>query len=536
MIKRICSLILIVIISMLTINGNYQTAQATGAEGLLIPIVEGGAAATGITVGGALLLTLGLVAVGCGVIIAVNNWDTIQDYFEDFCNNSNGKAKEWFNDIANRAVYINDNARTMASDIVNGLFTSINDYVLKKGENISIDAELKADFTEALKQFEELNELVPGTHLTNLDDKLMDLLTLAGVPLSQYDVTFSNYKYVIGYVKLGAGVYIACSNEPMKFFIDTVDYNWFYRMLSGTNIHRFYFPRTGSGKVYDFFSTTSIIVDTPNSIYIDRRYGYQFVAWPDSNVTLHILSTSMIEDNIYETADKRYLTIPATEGILSKVIDATNWRWQEQTAPYVPQTIRINDYLINELDDVVALDTPTTDKLIEKVIQADTVARQDKVEVIDKAIVDTVTDIPADTINDGVNDNTGLIGGLIDALKDLLEWLFVPSQNKVQSFVTEASNRWDSNNSLFAYPIELVIRFLTQVSTLNKNDCILSIPRIEFKGHVLYPGTQFNFTDYVEKSEFSVMYGYYIMITNFIMIIAVLSLAIKKGDEIIRGN
>lgn len=46
----------------------------------------------------------------------------------------------------------------------------------------------------------------------------------------------------------------------------------------------------------------------------------------------------------------------------------------------------------------------------------------------------------------------------------------------------------------------------------------------------------FNFSEYVRQSEFSLIYGYYIVIIDFILIIAVINMAIRKGDEIIRGN
>jgi hypothetical protein len=45
-----------------------------------------------------------------------------------------------------------------------------------------------------------------------------------------------------------------------------------------------------------------------------------------------------------------------------------------------------------------------------------------------------------------------------------------------------------------------------------------------------------NFSQEVRKSDYAMLYSTYLVVTDFIMIMAVLNLAAKKGDEIIRGN
>ncbi len=152
-----------------------------------------------------------------------------------------------------------------------------------------------------------------------------------------------------------------------------------------------------------------------------------------------------------------------------------------------------------------------------RILDKDGVKEKDKTE----GIIDVITDLP------------GAIG---QAIQDAMEWLFVPDQAKVQEFVQEATEIVEGNSNLFTYPFELVVRFLNGVNQLGKTDCILIIPKIQFKDYVLYGGSQFNFTEFVKRSELIILYGHYTKLTNFVLIIAVINLAIKKGDEIIRGN
>ncbi len=130
----------------------------------------------------------------------------------------------------------------------------------------------------------------------------------------------------------------------------------------------------------------------------------------------------------------------------------------------------------------------------------------------------------------------GLFDGLWEGLKNLLEWLFVPSDAKVDEFVSAMEAKLDKQCGILTYPLALVIKFLMGVLSLGVSDCILMIPRISFQGHQLYEGLDFNFTEFISQPSFRELYSIYITITDFIMIIAVINLAIKKGDEIIRGN
>jgi hypothetical protein len=186
-------------------------------------------------------------------------------------------------------------------------------------------------------------------------------------------------------------------------------------------------------------------------------------------------------------------------------------------------TITITTELEAELTKVNPDAVKSTEKIIEAVKTADIAAEKNYSDVI-------ATDITSPIIVDWLD-------GLLNGLKDLLEWLFVPSSVALTDFVTHAETTMEDKAGLLTYPLTLVIEFLLNVAQLGTTDCILKIPRIEFMGYVLYGGIDYNITQNIKQTSYSQqIYNVYIMITNFIMIIAVLNLAVKKGDEIIRGN
>ncbi len=202
--------------------------------------------------------------------------------------------------------------------------------------------------------------------------------------------------------------------------------------------------------------------------------------------------------------------------------------------PLVPSDYTYTPTYFTDTNGVTGVEVELTQDKLDAIYDYVVDKSIDEVEytkVIDKEGVKEV-----DTSKDILDVLTDLPGTITDAVEDALAWLFVPDKAKVDAFVLEAKATIEGNGNLFTYPIELVIRFLSQVYQLGTTDCILVMPRMEFKGYVLYDGSQFNFTDFVERSEFNSIYGYYKTITDFIMIIAVLNLAIKKGSEIIRGN
>ncbi|MEM0174390.1 MAG: hypothetical protein QXI16_07795, partial [Sulfolobaceae archaeon] len=130
-------------------------------------------------------------------------------------------------------------------------------------------------------------------------------------------------------------------------------------------------------------------------------------------------------------------------------------------------------------------------------------------------------------------DNEPVTGNI---LQRVLTWLFKPRADKLEGAIAEIQETFDDQAGLLTYPLTLVIEFLMKVGNLEPGDCIITIPPINYKGHELFGGTSFNFTEFVNKQEFNGIYVIYIFIVDFIMILGFLNLAAKKGDEIIRGN
>ena len=159
-----------------------------------------------------------------------------------------------------------------------------------------------------------------------------------------------------------------------------------------------------------------------------------------------------------------------------------------------------------------------------------------------QGITDAVTAIPG-LIEDIITGIGDVIDGILDipgeivtGISDFVESLFVPDSIAVDEFVEHINSKIEGQSGILTYPLSLVIMFLNKVLTLGTSDCILTIPEINLMGHKIMDAYRLNLSHFVRKSEFAEVYSMYILITNFIMILGVVTLAIKKGDQIIRGN
>lgn len=163
----------------------------------------------------------------------------------------------------------------------------------------------------------------------------------------------------------------------------------------------------------------------------------------------------------------------------------------------------------------------------------DNVLQQIKTAVL--SIPDTITNVKEWLEGAWVNVKD-IPSDIVEGIQGIFQYLFVPSDVKVAEFVQNIELKTQNHAGILTYPISLVIKFLQGISILGVSDCVLIIPEIKYKGYVLLTRYEFNFTEFVERAEFKQVYKVYRYITNYIMIIAVVLLAVKKGDQIIRGN
>lgn len=175
----------------------------------------------------------------------------------------------------------------------------------------------------------------------------------------------------------------------------------------------------------------------------------------------------------------------------------------------------------NDLDDF-----RNTDDYIKAIDNADDIAERNNQDVIDNDIQN----------EDDVSDNSITEFGLMRILKNWVRWLFVPSDIAFENFINEARETMDEHASLLTYPITLVIEFLLGLSTLNDSDYVFVIPPIVVNGKTIYNGTSFSFNAYIEENNLQNIQNIIHNIGNVIMILGMINLAKKKGDEIIRGN
>lgn len=188
--------------------------------------------------------------------------------------------------------------------------------------------------------------------------------------------------------------------------------------------------------------------------------------------------------------------------------------------------IHLNDYFL-DIGNHIDLDTMTdTDELLREIIHANERAIKNGSTIIENPLIDTDTtpDLPFP------------LQWLWDGLKAIFEWLFVPSELAIENAVQKCKEKMDNQAGILTYPLTLVIEFLIAVSQLdNSNDFIMTIPEIKYKNHMLYAGTSFNYSAYIRDNNLGTAQMIVYYIGNFIMVLGILNMAKRKGDEIIRG-
>lgn len=138
--------------------------------------------------------------------------------------------------------------------------------------------------------------------------------------------------------------------------------------------------------------------------------------------------------------------------------------------------------------------------------------------------------------NDLIESIEGIPSAISTGFKNIVQDLFVPDSIAIQEIVEHMDNKIKNQTGVLTYPLSLVILFLNNVMELGVNDCILVMPQLKLNGYILSERYEFNFTQFVKRSEFFSLYQIFRTISNFIMILGVLTLAIKKGDQVIRGS
>lgn len=132
---------------------------------------------------------------------------------------------------------------------------------------------------------------------------------------------------------------------------------------------------------------------------------------------------------------------------------------------------------------------------------------------------------------------SGFFDSLLDLLKEFVEWLFVPSDDFMETYVRGVIAQVESNVGILMYPATIMVQFFNGLYNCTSGDCIFHIPQLKYLDYVIYGGMDYNVTQAIKRNTtFSQIYQYWMYFTDFIMIMALVNLARKKYDDILKGS
>ena len=134
------------------------------------------------------------------------------------------------------------------------------------------------------------------------------------------------------------------------------------------------------------------------------------------------------------------------------------------------------------------------------------------------------------------NDISDLPGQIGQSIKAVAIELFIPTSISLDNFKNQAEQIVESKTGILSYPLVLLVKLSEFVFTMDSRDCILTFPKLQYKGYVLCEEHTLNLTELVEGGEFKDIYNIYIIVTDFIMIMLVVYFGSRKIDSIMKGE
>lgn len=492
--KQIIAVVCVICLTFGMVNSSYKEAHAF---------------ALGIPLEWILAMIYGTTCASSGVNIETPELPTIVlQLLEAGMDAPSQEVALWFENLTKKAV-MSATGTTVYAALQAGQTISeldLKQYIIPLGEVVKLIGVVKNFIVSFICQKLGITELKGGTTIPiEMTTGITEVLNNCGVDQipDMTDVLVKPYITVFKILNTNnfyEYIYV-CGSSGLPYL--AVNANKFTEMMIRTSTYY-----ESKYAVYRYDST----LQKYKYLGISTSYGIGHVVYIDVNSdwTVEKLRNGIL----YNSYDMVYNGITLNKGEISKQIPSTSIELQTDTDL---DTIPINNDLAADVAALNIDDISTTDELMLPV--ADTIA--DTSEKTETDIWQKIKDLPK-TITDGVAAG--------------LEKVFVPDATKVQEFVDTTKTKWAENAGIFMLPTELVVRFLNGLNELGKTDCILSFPKLEWMGHVLTEKQDFNLTEFFNREEFEPIYSKYLMIVNAIMIIAVVMLAKRKGEEILTGG
>lgn len=559
--KKIVSAMLVLTILLSSIRISESQAEAA----FLLPFIPA-IAETLVSLGEILILTTATVMTGYAVSESIDQSDV--DYLAGKLNTATDAAGDWWRDIKGSAVRVDDPTVTLQDDIAMGKVINFYDYYQPEGGKPSNNNEPRKS-----KKIDVTAPVALGVAKVISDINGSDDVRYTSVTVSDYvkglvkQYCLADYGNWNDYYLNEGMPFVVCLSKQNNQITIWNSQNGFYMTDDGLyyTLHNVW--KTVYQVAYDnvqgFFGETSHNMGTNGSVYTDTKVNFiDNIIYSSSPLTIQNTNTQyVIKNPQVKLSDSAYQSVDTSKGFT------------------ITPTKELRDAISN------AQPAKTTDDVVKLLSDADKIARANGKQVIN-------VDIDGNTAvqQDYTNDTKGIIGtlkefigeplqGIFDFLKDILnkildaiksipnmmqgfiEWikdawsdigdlpgrigqsiknvaieLFVPTSISLDNFKSQADQIIESKTGILSYPLVLLIKLGGFVIDLDNRDCILTIPKIEFKGYVLCQKTDFNFTQFVNRDEYKQIYGYYRMVSNFFLIMCVLWLAGRKIDKIMEGR
>lgn len=539
-------------------------------------IGAGALAGAGVITGGAVLaIAAAVVAVGAGVVYTVDNWD---DWTMGLANALDGVG--WWESAAEELVDP-DTGTTLKEDRQNNIikFPGKYNYDPKNGMPMVFDHNTIIKITQEMKRQKKWVVMEPTNAVdlwelmmekTNIDingkntmyDNFSNLVALT-IPTTEPSFVMSNtdLKVVLRFNHSAANKKIewtvrimthdgkAANVITQKLVTDSiVTSNWYEDL--GT-VYNFSYPAADG-------NTVNTLMRYPSKEFLDAiNESINTIIYTRKNLIIEpTVNTNTI---LWYDASKFTGTIQASDVI----IDTSLYE------PYEPTNnedlkIIVNDFIYKELDGKTVQNMSDTDKIIKAINDAAVSAQNAKTPIVNvevkpqvdpvekeyqsgvlgwlEKIWDSITDFFKNGwqwLKDGISDIIQYLEDLLNAIlglpEMLFDWLFIPDAVYLNQKLTKWDNNFKNRYGILDYPINLLIKFLNGLIVAEIHDAVLTIPRIEYKGFLLFEGTSFNFTEFVNRKEFAPIYQSYRTVVSYILIIGLVALTAKKGDKMLRG-
>lgn len=460
-------------------------------------------------------------------------------------------------------------------------------YVSRDSDNaLSIDEEIRAllqndaDMSRSIENV--FNSLVLSTGKIQLPrgfiSKVCDFLKSKLSSLSYKNIAVPIAESFVNKIDYGInhlqGIYDGFLDDFKALMLD-VDLNDYYYSLMKMGNNNNYEYIVAIPKGYSFIRGLNIVVEsailkTASSKYDDEGYSsvVNYLKAVGKSPLIFAINAAgrTIEKIAYKIANaySTAATVNYTEAIedkedviassVSEAGQAVNAIRAEKERPAVKSVDTPIASTVDATSDIVI--NYDVDALTEALEGADIKARIDALEVVGmEGIASDLSDVSNNTavantwlekifiavqgiaspIVDAINNVLDALSSFWDKLLEFLKRLFIPNTLHLKESVDNFKSKFSKHLSILSFPLVVLLSFFGRCSQITAQDFVLIIPELSISGYVLLKKTTINVTQMLKEEPLCVLYEKYLLLSDAMLIFAVVVLARNKYKSLIRG-